>query len=246
MAAHDLPDRSGRPDTAPALLPCGESAFLVELGDIPEVLALHSALESQRPHLPGLADLVPAASTLLVVAEESAALGALRQAVSELLSNPASWPVAPATSPSGGVSTGESTAAVELRIAVRYDGEDLEDVAHHTGLTVAEVVEAHTGALWTAAFAGFAPGFAYLAGGDPRLEVPRRSEPRTRVPAGAVGLAGRFSGIYPRSSPGGWRIIGHTEAVLWDLDRDPPALLRPGTRVRFVAAEGGHVGGAGS
>ncbi|HEY7718402.1 MAG TPA: allophanate hydrolase subunit 1 [Pedococcus sp.] len=246
-----MPDRSGRPDSAPALLPCGESAFLVEVGDIPEVLALHAALESLRPHLPGLADLVPAASTLLVVAEESTALNALRQAVSELVSDPARWPVAPAVAAGTGSravsAPGESgTAAGELEITVRYDGEDLEDVARHTGLTAAEVVAAHTGALWTAAFAGFAPGFAYLAGGDPRLEVPRRPEPRTRVPAGAVGLAGRFSGIYPRSSPGGWRIIGHTEAVLWDLDRDPPALLRPGTRVRFVPAGGGHQRGVGS
>jgi KipI family sensor histidine kinase inhibitor len=240
MAASDSPDRPaphGPPGSTPALLPCGESAFLIEVADVPEVLALHAALESLRPRLPGLADLVPAASTLLVVAEESAALSTLRQAVSELVSDPARWRAAQGMSPATGSPQGGISVAVdELHIAVRYDGEDLEDVARHTGLTAAEVVAAHAGTLWTAAFAGFAPGFAYLAGGDPRLEVPRRSEPRTRVPAGAVGLAGRFSGIYPRSSPGGWRIIGHTEAILWDLDRDPPALLRPGTRVRFVPA----------
>ncbi|MBK5217693.1 MAG: carboxyltransferase domain-containing protein, partial [Propionibacteriales bacterium] len=81
---------------------------------------------------------------------------------------------------------------------------------------------------------GFAPGFAYLAGGDQRLSVPRRSSPRTRIPAGAVGLAGEFSGIYPRESPGGWQIIGHTDVAVWDVDREPPALLLPGHTVRFV------------
>ena len=85
-------------------------------------------------------------------------------------------------------------------------------------------------------FTGFAPGFAYLVDGDPRLRTPRRTEPRTVVPAGSVGLAGAFSGIYPRSSPGGWQLIGRTDAALFDVDRDPPALLRPGAWVRFVSA----------
>ena len=98
------------------------------------------------------------------------------------------------------------------------------------------MVDAHTGQPWTVGFGGFAPGFSYLVGGDPRLEVPRRAEPRTRVPAGAVGLAGPFSGIYPRSSPGGWQVIGETDVVLWDVDRDPPALLQPGASVQFVDA----------
>jgi KipI family sensor histidine kinase inhibitor len=100
---------------------------------------------------------------------------------------------------------------------------------------VAEVVSAHTATPWRVGFGGFAPGFAYLVGGDPRLEVPRRAEPRPSVPAGAVGLAGRYSGIYPRSSPGGWQLIGHTDAVLFDVDADPPALLQPGMTVRFVS-----------
>jgi KipI family sensor histidine kinase inhibitor len=110
-------------------------------------------------------------------------------------------------------------------------------VAALTGLTPAGVVAAHTGTPWRVAFTGFAPGFGYLEGGDPRLDVPRRAVPRVRVPAGAVGLAGRFSGVYPVESPGGWQLIGRTEAVLWDLDRDPPALLRPGTTVRFIERE---------
>jgi KipI family sensor histidine kinase inhibitor len=105
-----------------------------------------------------------------------------------------------------------------------------------TGLGVDEVVEAHTGTEWRVAFGGFAPGFAYLVGGDERLRVPRRDTPRTKVPAGAVGLAGEFSGVYPRASPGGWQLIGRTDLPMWDLDRDPPALLSAGATVRFVRA----------
>jgi KipI family sensor histidine kinase inhibitor len=98
------------------------------------------------------------------------------------------------------------------------------------------VVAAHTGAPWRVAFGGFVPGFAYLAGGDPRLDVPRRDEPRTRVPAGSVALAGEFSGVYPRETPGGWQLIGRTDAALWDIDRDEPALLTAGMTVRFREA----------
>ncbi|WP_377323398.1 allophanate hydrolase subunit 1 [Pimelobacter simplex] len=120
-------------------------------------------------------------------------------------------------------------------MAVVYDGPDLAEVAGQTGLSEAEVVAAHTATPWRVAFGGFAPGFAYLVGGDPRLRVPRRAEPRTTVPAGSVGLAGEFSGVYPRASPGGWQLIGRTDVVLWDLDREPPALLAAGATVRFVA-----------
>ena len=122
----------------------------------------------------------------------------------------------------------------EIEIPVTYDGDDLADVAGHTGLSEDEIVAAHTGTPWTVAFGGFAPGFAYLVGGDERLVVPRRDSPRTSVPAGSVGLAGEFSGIYPRSSPGGWQLIGRTDAVMFDVDRDPPALLAPGMRVQFT------------
>jgi KipI family sensor histidine kinase inhibitor len=116
-------------------------------------------------------------------------------------------------------------------IDVIYDGPDLDEVGRLTGLDRDGVVAAHTGTPWRVAFGGFAPGFAYLVGGDPRLDVPRREEPRTSVPAGSVGLAGEFSGIYPRSSPGGWQLIGRTDAVLWNLERG--ALLQPGGSVRF-------------
>jgi KipI family sensor histidine kinase inhibitor len=120
---------------------------------------------------------------------------------------------------------------VELR--VRYDGPDLGEVADLLGRSVDAVVGLHTASVWTVAFGGFAPGFAYLVTDHERLAVPRRAEPRVVVPAGSVGLAGPFSGVYPRSSPGGWRLIGTTDAVLWDAERG--ALLGPGTAVRFRA-----------
>lgn len=124
----------------------------------------------------------------------------------------------------------------EVEVPVVYDGADLDDVARLTGLTTVEVVEAHTGAPWAVAFGGFAPGFSYLVGGDPRLQVPRRDSPRARVPAGSVGLAGEFSGVYPRESPGGWQLIGHTDLTMWDTAREEPALLVAGMSVRFVVA----------
>jgi KipI family sensor histidine kinase inhibitor len=122
-----------------------------------------------------------------------------------------------------------------VEIPVTYDGADLDDVADLTGLSPHDVIAAHTGTLWTVAFGGFAPGFFYLADGDPRLHVPRRPSPRTHVPAGSVGIAGGFSGVYPRESPGGWQLIGRTDQIMWDTARRPPALLAAGTRVRFVA-----------
>ncbi|PXY19968.1 allophanate hydrolase [Prauserella sp. PE36] len=201
------------------VLPCADSGLLVELDDLDQVRALHAALEADPPE--GVTDFVPAARTLLLRLDPAAAdMAGIEQAVRS---------VRP-----GEVSTRESEL---LRIPVVYDGADLEEVAILTGLTEREVVEEHTGTEWTVAFGGFAPGFGYLTGGSPRLEVPRRAESRTRVPVGAVGLAGTFSGVYPRESPGGWQLIGRTELRMWDVDRDPPALLRPGVRVRFEEAE---------
>ncbi|NNM48128.1 5-oxoprolinase subunit PxpB [Knoellia sp. DB2414S] len=169
----------------------------------------------------GVVDVVPAARTLLVTTQSPEQVAPLTSRLEEVLS---------------GVAGGEpGPAEGEVDVPVVYDGPDLAEVAAATGLTEAEVVAAHTGTPWRVAFGGFAPGFAYLVGGDDRLEVPRRATPRTSVPAGSVGLAGEFSGIYPRSSPGGWQLVGHTDLVLFDVDRDPPALLRPGWTVRFRA-----------
>jgi len=128
----------------------------------------------------------------------------------------------------------DSTAAPEIvTVPVTYDGPDLAATASLTGLSEDEVVAAHTSRPWTVGFTGFAPGFAYLVGGDPRLQVPRLGSPRPSVPAGSVGLAGEFSGIYPRSSPGGWQLIGRTDVELFDPLQSPPALLQPGMQVRF-------------
>lgn len=205
------------------ILPLGEFAWLVETDDLDSVLALEAALRARVRRGEGVwADvdgLVPAARTVLVVARPGTDLAVLAREI-----RAAATTADPTAAPS---------AATVVEVTVRYDGPDLDAVAAHTGLSPAEVVAAHTGTTWRVAFGGFAPGFAYLVGGDGRLTVPRHAEPRTRVPVGAVGLAGEFSGIYPRESPGGWQLIGTTDLVLWDADRDPPALLRPGTTVRF-------------
>lgn len=197
------------------LLPYGGSALLVEVDSLQESMQLGAALRDA--HLPYVVDLVVAERSVLVVTD--GALDALRRDLPQLPAGPA-----PA----------QATEVIELPVA--YDGPDLDEVAALTGLSPEQVVRAHTEQPWVVAFGGFVPGFAYLTGGDARLEVPRRADPRTRVPAGAVGLGGRYSGVYPRESPGGWQLIGRTEAALWDPARDPPALLRPGVEVRFVDA----------
>jgi KipI family sensor histidine kinase inhibitor len=129
---------------------------------------------------------------------------------------------------------GGQTAGDTVELPVHYDGADLDDLARLLELTTDEVVARHTGAEWTVAFCGFAPGFGYLTQPGTAWDVPRRATPRTKVPPGSVALAGEFSGVYPRESPGGWQLIGRTDVAVFDLDRDPAALLRPGTRVRFV------------
>ena len=118
-------------------------------------------------------------------------------------------------------------------LPVVYDGPDLADVAAATGLSEAEVVGRHSAGSYVVAVTGFVPGFAYLAGLDPALHLPRRPDPRTTVPAGSVAIAARWSGVYPAATPGGWHLLGRTAAALWDLDREPPARLRPGVAVRF-------------
>ena len=213
------------------LLRAGERGVLVELDGLDAVLGLNAHLDrlvaTGNSPWDLLEDRVPAATTLLLTVRHSAALGPVRAGLRTLL--------AELDTSDLGAGAGDATT---VEITVHYDGPDLADVAELTGLSPAEVVAAHTGRRWRVGFVGFAPGFAYLVDGDPRLNVPRRKEPRTSVPAGAVGLAGHFSGVYPRSSPGGWQLIGHTEQHLWDPNRKPPALLQPGAWVRFV--DGGN------
>ncbi|SDI63245.1 sensor histidine kinase inhibitor, KipI family [Actinokineospora alba] len=197
---------------------CGAAAVLVELDSLTEVAAARAALAD----LPGVVELVPAARTVLVSFASGA--GRLKQ-VSELLDN-ADLSNAPVS---------DSRTVVLPSV---YDGPDLELVAETAGLSVEDTVALHTSAEYTVAFCGFSPGFAYLTGLPEPLRQPRLDTPRTRVPVGAIGVAGEFTGVYPRSSPGGWRLLGRladdTDA-LFDPARTPASLLAPGDRVRFEA-----------
>lgn len=194
--------------------------MLLELADLDAVFTVVAAIEKARDTLE-LLDVVPGARTVLVTVEPGRSLDRVRRQLIELAEQ------APDLAPGG--------SADETSIEVTYDGPDLDDVAQLTGLRPEDVIAAHTATPWRVGFGGFAPGFAYLVDGDARLQVARRGQARTVVPAGSVGLAGGFSGIYPRASPGGWQLIGRTDAPLWDLDRRPPALLQVGSTVRFVA-----------
>lgn len=201
------------------VLPCGESAVLVELADLADVLGLYDVLRREGPE--GVTELVPASRTLLVGFDRTVLTQ--DQVAADLRSR--------------GVEPQVSGDGEEVVVEVRYDGEDLEEVASLTGLSSSEVVARHVGGAYVSAFCGFAPGFAYLTGLDPSLRVARRDSPRTRVPAGAVAIADEYTAVYPRESPGGWRIIGHTSTPVWDLAADPPTLLAPATRVRFVQVD---------
>ncbi|HST14744.1 MAG TPA: 5-oxoprolinase subunit PxpB [Gaiellaceae bacterium] len=190
--------------------PAGDRGSLIEVPDNATAVRLARQLRAERPDL---VDIVVGHTTVLVTwAAEPADLG-------ELVLMPEPEP-----------------AGRRVEIPVAYDGPDLEEVARLTGLSQEEVVARHTGAEHVAAFLGFQPGFAYLIGGDELLRVPRREEPRTQVPGGTVAIAGPYSGVYPRDSPGGWRLLGSTATAMFDPAREPPALLAPGDRVRFVAA----------
>jgi KipI family sensor histidine kinase inhibitor len=214
VADHEGVEQNGAAGTAVSVLPCGDRALLVEVAGLPAVAAVRAALE--RSPLPGQRDLVPAARTVLVVLDRPPSdldVATLRRLAPEAPQN------------------GTVPATVELPVV--FDGPDLAEVAELTGRAVPALVEALTAVELTVAFGGFAPGFAYLTGLPDDLHVPRRATPRTRVPAGSVALAGAFAGAYPQASPGGWQLIGRTDAVLFDVDREPPALLVPGTPVVF-------------
>ncbi|NYD41115.1 5-oxoprolinase subunit B family protein [Nocardioides panaciterrulae] len=199
------------------VLPCGDAGLLVEVASLEEVLAAYAAFVERPPA--GVTEIVPAARTVLLRVDPGTDLAPVAAAVRATTPRPGARPD-----------------AGHVEVAVRYDGADLAEVGELTGLGERGVVEAHTSQEWTVAFCGFAPGFGYLVGEDDRLHVPRREDPRTRVPAGALGLAGEFTGVYPRESPGGWQLIGHALDPVWDLRRTPPAVLTAGVRVRFREA----------
>jgi KipI family sensor histidine kinase inhibitor len=202
----------------------GDQALLLEFDSTAEVLAWADVL--REAELLGVLDIVPASRTVLLKLAGPRYQAPTRQRLGKLR----------VTAEALSAASTPADVKADIEIGVRYDGADLEEVSRLTGLTTDQVIAAHTGTPWRVGFGGFAPGFAYLIGGDERLNVPRQSEPRTRVPAGSVALAGEFSAIYPRESPGGWQLIGQMaddSVELWDIDRDPPALLRPGMWVQF-------------
>lgn len=203
----------------PRILPCGQRAVLVELDSQDRVHAYATALRANPPMQ--VREVVPAARTVLVGVRAARDLEEVVPLLRELAAE----------------EPAEQEETEPVTIAVVYDGADLDEVCRLTCLSRQEVIARHTAGTYTADFLGFAPGFAYLSGLDPVLQVPRRDTPRTDVPAGAVAIAGTYSAVYPRSSPGGWQLIGRTEAVLFDPGREPPALLQAGTRVRFEAVE---------
>jgi KipI family sensor histidine kinase inhibitor len=204
-------------------LPAGPHALIIEVEDQAAVLGLHAEIERRR-HDPGAwpwpqpSDVVPAARTVLIdgCSDPRAVAAAVAQ-----------WDPAPINSPTGSL----------LRCPTIYDGPDLDAVAEHWGLSRREAIELHSTTEFVVAFCGFAPGFAYLTGLTDDRAIPRRDTPRTRVPAGSVALAGEYSAVYPSASPGGWQLIGRCDLTLWDTERDPPALLVPGVRVRFEERE---------
>ncbi len=203
------------------VLPCGDRAVLLAPADPAQVLALLARIDAAGA--PAVAELVPAAETVLVRAAAGFGTDELTRVLRSI------------SSEESGAAAALSSDTRELTLHVVYDGPDLDEVGRLTGLGAGGVVASHTDRVWTVAFCGFAPGFGYLrSDGDP-LAVARRDTPRTRVPSGSVGLAGPYTGVYPTPSPGGWQLIGRSGARLWDVARTPPALLVPGTRVRFRA-----------
>ncbi|WTC15096.1 allophanate hydrolase subunit 1 [Streptomyces cellulosae] len=208
--------------------PAGRHALLVELPDAERTGDLLAELLRRRAAgtLPPVEEIVPGARTVLLDGVKHPEEWARRLA---------GWDVPSRTEDDGEL----------VEIPVRYDGPDLADVAARWGIGPDEVAARHSSYTYRVAFCGFAPGFGYLTGLPAELHVPRRDTPRTRVPAGALALAGPYSAVYPRATPGGWQLIGTMPdpAPLWDLAREQPALLTPGTRVRFVP-EGGTEGGA--
>lgn len=196
------------------ILPCGAGALLVECDDGIDALQLWRRLSIDPPA--GVREAVPGARTVLVLCRADSHL---RKALLTL--------------PGAAI---EAASPLITIVPVRYDGDDLDAVATLARLTPGEVVARHAAPIYTVAFGGFVPGFAYLTGLDPALRLPRRATPRTRVPAGAVAIADEYTGVYPSPTPGGWHLIGTTDLVMFDAAREPAATLRPGMRVRFEAA----------
>jgi KipI family sensor histidine kinase inhibitor len=202
----------------PDIEPLGDRALTIRLGDRMDagLAALARGLAARLRGISGVREAVPGYATVTVFYDADYA--SMRSAVEPVIAT----------------ATAEPAAGPEHVIPVRYDGPDLQDVAERTGMTVARVVELHHSRVYTVYLIGFVPGFAYLGELDPALELPRRDQPRTRVPAGSVAIAGRQTGIYPLQTAGGWHLIGQTGTPMFDPLANPPAALAAGDRVRFV------------
>lgn len=220
----------------PTIEPFGDRAFLVVLGGgisraaNLRVHAIAAAVRAEAARGVAWGRPVPSYESVLVPFDPDALeAGAAEARLTELATAPGSAPpAAPEVLP-------------PFEIPTRYggpDGLDLDDVADRLGRSPAEVVALHAGRTYLVYMLGFSPGFAFLGTLPPSLEVPRRDVPRTHVLAGSVAIAGRQTGVYPTDSPGGWNLIGYTDAVLWDPRADPPTPLMPGRRVRFVPVAG--------
>jgi KipI family sensor histidine kinase inhibitor len=211
------------------IAPFGESALQVVLGEVddemtlPRVHALAQRVAVDRAAGQPWGAAVPGLTTLLVPFEPRA--WSIDEAKARLLTQLADL----------SVEAGERHPETH-RIPVRYGGEagpDLATVAERLGLTPDQVIELHTSAIYRVAIVGFMPGFAYLGDLPEALRLPRRDTPRARVPAGSVAIAERQTAIYPATTPGGWHLLGRTDVRPWDIEHDPPGLLRPGDQVRF-------------
>ncbi|WP_280468691.1 5-oxoprolinase subunit B family protein [Nocardia cyriacigeorgica] len=223
-APHGGGARSGTDAGDRLIRAAGDRAFLLTP---PTAAAADLAAILRDRRIDGVQDVLPAAETVLVTLDSTRDAEQVRRQLHTVVDELAE---------SGEVSRGTFPDTDPVVIPVHYDGADLADIARMLGMSTREVIDAHTGTVWHCAFVGFAPGFGYLRSPDDRLTVPRRAEARTAIPAGSVALAGGYSAVYPRKSPGGWQLLGHTEQILWDVERDPPALIRAGTAVRFVDA----------
>lgn len=211
----------------PLVLPLGEAAFTIRLAENASVAnAERSAALAElikRAQFEGVTDIVPAVASVSVFYDvASPHVGSARTQLDAFVRSLTSY------------DTGPSAFATHS-IPTAYNGEDLDDVAQRVGLSRDEVIRRHTGREYRVLALGFLPGWAYLGALDPSLSLPRRTTPRTRVPAGSVAIMGEQTGIYPRVSPGGWHLIGLTDVVLFDASREQPALFRAGDRIRFVA-----------
>ena len=197
-------------------LPVNLSAFMVELQSLEQTMALTDSLNNMP--IAGIEEITPAARTILV--RYNPVITSVNGLVSEISLRD--------------VSKVELKASKLVTIPVDYSGEDIAEVARYLGITIDEVIRRHTENEYQVAFSGFAPGFGYMVSKGAQLNVPRRSSPRVRIPAGSVALAGEFSSVYPQASPGGWQLIGTTDIAVWNIDREEPALLQAGYRVNFI------------